>query len=377
VLEYRNSIWTALKEDRTLEENVTSARTVQLTTKGSKTKSPLRLKERTLLRFWQERYQELLDEIPAWHRANERDRRIVPQFCCNGLLFYPQDSLGQHLLPFVNAHREHLMTRTASSARNTEEKEFLALYLRYALAEVDLQNFDTEDMQRRTAKYLTDHPVSPRAQYVRKVLDYRYRPWGMGVGGHLYTGRSTFQGNVARHFNDTWTIGVDLEIGYGRILLKSGFGGGFGRPVREPFTYNDTLYAASGRANLDHGEALLGYAVVDSKKIRLSPFSGVSEFGFGMKDNKGEVTYHGRQIGIDLDLKVDHWDATRIIATYGSSFMAKQNKGHSALRIRVGYERLFNEQDDGRLGGAQIIVRVGYGCYQGAGRRSRTWKHRN
>jgi hypothetical protein len=181
---------------------------------------------------------------------------------------------------------------------------------------------------------------------------------------------------VARHFNDTWTIGVDLEIGYGRILLKNGVGGGFGRPVRKPFTYNDTLYTASGRANLDHGEALLGYAVVDSKKIRFSPFCGVSEFGFGMKDDKGDVTYHGRQVGIDLDLKVDHWDATRIIATYGSSFMAKQNKGHSALRIRVAYERLFNEQDDERLGGAQIIVRVGYGCYQGAGRRERTWKHR-
>ena len=89
----------------------------------------------------------------------------------------------------------------------------LALYLRHVLADIDLEGFDTEDMQKRTATYLTNYPESPRSGYVRKVLDYRYAPWGMGVGGHLYTGRTNFGGNLAKRFNDTWTIGVDLEIG--------------------------------------------------------------------------------------------------------------------------------------------------------------------
>lgn len=377
VLEYRNTVWGMIREDRTNGSDVASPITVWPTRSGERIRSPFDMKERTLLRFWQGHYQELLAEIAAWEHKHDLFGRVPPKFCCYGLPYSPEDSLGQRLLPFMYAHHEDVLARSQASDRMPEEKDFMALYLRYALADIDLKGFDTRDMQQRTAAYLTKYPESPRSRYVRKVLDYRYKPWGMGVGGHLYTGRTNFRGNMAKRFNDTWTIGVDLEIGYGRLLLKSGFGLGFGRPVITPFTYNDTLYQAKSRADLDEGEALLGFAMVDSRKVRLSPFGGVSEFGFGMKGDKGDVTYHGRQVGVDFDLKVDHWDATKNIYTYGSAFMAKQNKGHSSVRLRIAYEQLFNEHDDSLLGGSQLIVRIGYGCYQGAGRRIRTWKHRD
>lgn len=376
VLEYRNNVWGLMREDSAIGSDLASSTTALLTRKGNRIRSPFDMKERTLLRFWQGHYQELLDEIAAWNKKHDLFGRVPPHFCCYSLPYYPEDSLGQRLLPFANAQRDDLVARSQASDRTPEEKEFLALYLRYALADIDLKGFDTEDMQKRTATYLTNYPESPRSGYVRKVLDYRYAPWGMGVGGHLYTSRTNFRGNLAKRFNDTWNIGVDLEIGYGRLLLKSGLQFGFGRSVKTPFAYNDTLYAADSRAIPFEGEALLGYAIVDGGRIRLSPFSGVSEFSFQMKDDKGPVTYHGRQVGIDFDLKVDHWDATKNLVTYGSCFMAKQNKGHTALRIRLAYERLFNEHDDAFLGGSQVIVRIGYGCYQGAGRRIRTWKHR-
>lgn len=371
---YRNSVWTTIRGDRTIASDIASGITIRLKKNKSRTRSPFDQKERTLLRFWQGHYPELLDEAIAWECRHDMFGMVAPWFCCSGMQFSPDDSLGQHLLPFMNARRDHLLAGAEASNRTREEKDFLALHLRYVLADFDLEHFDTEDMQRRTAKYLADYPDSPRARYVSTVLDYRYAPWGMGVGGHLYTGTSIFQGNIATYLNSACFIGVDLEIGYGRLMLKSGFGGGIGRPIKNPFTYNELDYDTDTKVSMSDGEALLGYALVDSKRIRLAPFGGVSECGVRAKDDNGAMTYHGRQAGIDFDLKVDHWDATKNIVTYGSSFMAKQNKGHSALRIRIAYERLFNEHDEARLGGSQFIVRVGYGCYQGAGRRIRTWK---
>ena len=188
--------------------------------------------------------------------------------------------------------------------------------------------------------------------------------------GHLF-----FDGNLSTYFNDTWFIGGELSISWANAILMGGFGGGLSRPTKAPpLAYTEFVYTAESRTASSFGHALLGYSVWDRKHIRITPFLGFSGLGFSIDEDNGNVLFKGRQAGVDIDWKFSHWQE---LFDYQTAFANKFHQGYWAVRLRLGYEGLFNEKDNARFGGSQVFVRVGIAYFEGYGRRVKTWKHRS
>lgn len=368
-LDHRSALWHGLVTRQLLEGRDIDAVVAIQGTKEVHVRAVLNARERTLLRFWTHSYDSLLSEIALGRDAHNGYWHSRLKFCC----YWTSDSLEMKLLSFMQEHQAEVLNDMSASSLSSSDKSFLALYLRSVLAYQDLQAFSTDTMLQETRRFLDEHAGSRQSFYVRKTLDQQYRPGGFGTGGYFFMGPSFFDGNMSKYFNNTWYIGGELSFSYSRAVLIAGFGRGLTRPIKAPFTYNEVDYTTETRTASGFGHALLGYAVLDNAHVRATPFLGFGGVGFSADDDNGNVTFPGRQIGLDLDWKFSHWQE---LVDYRTAFTNKFHQGYWAIRLRLGYERLFNSNDDATFGGSQIFVRLGISYFEGYGRRVKTWKHR-
>lgn len=367
-LEYRSTLRDALLADRPIDPVLCDA-VIVLQGKGKGFHyAVLNPRERALLCFWLKDYDGLLRDVALGRDAHTGGWAPRTAFCCHSA----PDSLEHTLLGLLKEQETRSLSDLEASSRSASDKAFLALYLRSVLAFHDLQGFSTDPMLQATKLFLDEHPGSPYEPYVRRILDQRYERGGVGTGCFFFVGPSFFSGKLSKYFNDTWHIGAELSLSYSKALLIAGFGGGLSRPIKAPFTYNEFDYTRETTTRSGFGHALVGYVVLDNKRIRVAPVAGFGGVGFSANGDNGNVTFPGRQVALDFDWKFfrseEVWD-------YPSAFAAKFHESYWALRLRFGYETLFNSNDDATFGGSQVFLRLGLSYFTGNGRRVKTWKH--
>lgn len=372
--EFRNALWPNLMAGNEPRPREIHARVGHVRKKGVQLRDILSNREKTLLRFWTRQYDSLLTEPFSGIDAHQGYYNMRPK-CFNGCYIWdPSDSLNAQLLAFMYERREILQNDISASSLSASDKDFLAMYLRSVFAYRDLAAFSTDSMLQETARFLDNHPGSAQELYVRKTLDQRYKPGGFGTGGYFFAGPSFFVGNMSKYFNDTWFIGGELSFSWAKAMIMAGFGGGLSRPIKAPFSYNDFAYTTETRTASGFGHALLGYAALDSRHLRITPFIGTAGVGFSAEEDNGNVVFYGRQAGVDIDWKFSHWQE---VVSYPTAFGNKFHEGYWASRLRFGYEGLFHASDDATFGGSQVILRLGISYFEGYGRRVKTWKRRS
>ncbi len=372
--EFRNALWQNLTTGKEPRPHELHARVGHVHKKGVQLRDVLSNREKTLLRFWTRQYDSLLTEPISGIDAHQGYYKMRPK-CFNACYIWdPCDSLNARLLTFTYERREMIQADINTSSLSALDKEFLVMYLRSVFAYRDLTAFSTDTMLQETGRFLDNHPGSAQELYVRKTLDQRYKPGGFGTGGYFFAGPSFFDGNMSKYFNDTWFIGAELSFSWAKAMIMAGYGGGLTRPINAPFSYNDFAYTTETRTASGFGHALLGYAVIDSRHLRITPFFGTAGVGFSAEEDNGNVVFYGRQAGVDIDWKFSHWQE---VVSYPTAFGNKFHEGYWAVRLRLGYEGLFNENDDATFGGSQVFVRLGISYFEGYGRRVKTWKHRS
>ena len=98
------------------------------------------------------------------------------------------------------------------------------------------------------------------------------------VDGYLNLGTGYFFGSLGQAFRQRYNFGLGSELCLHRYVLglRVHFGG---VEVRENFTNNGIVYPA-GSISLTNPEVSVGYQLLQTKKVSLSPFIGVSLYHF-------------------------------------------------------------------------------------------------
>lgn len=158
-----------------------------------------------------------------------------------------------------------------------------------------------------------DDLIQLRLNDARSTADelpaYTKSHWGYGVHGGL--GSSVFSGSLADYFDPTFNVNFGFDIAYKRLILTLD-GALSTSHVRTAFEEGQT-WAKGDRANYSIATAALGYTLLSTHCIKITPMAGCafSEFALQSK-KKGSETKKYRinslnwMAGLSTDLIINH-----------------------------------------------------------------------
>lgn len=167
---------------------------------------------------------------------------------------------------------KHLLKYNLDEAQlAAEDNAFLTLFLDWLVGSND--NIEQKNWNVEADKFLTDYPNSDYEWFVRHWIRKPYEvesDWGWGMGFNLCSGFST--GSLAQPIIG---FGLDFDIAYQRLFMFLGY------HVMAANTRIDQHLSDGGLCPKGYHVgwmpmyADLGYAVVDNRSIRITPFVGV------------------------------------------------------------------------------------------------------
>ena len=167
---------------------------------------------------------------------------------------------------------KHLLKYNLDEAQlAAEDNAFLTLFLDWLVGSND--NIEQKNWNIEADKFLTDYPNSDYEWFVRHWIRKPYEEesdWGWGMGFNLCSGFST--GSLAQPIIG---FGLDFDIAYQRLFMFLGY------HVMAANTRIDQHLSDGGLCPKGYHVgwmpmyADLGYAVVDNRSIRITPFVGV------------------------------------------------------------------------------------------------------
>jgi hypothetical protein len=264
----------------------------------------------------------------------------------------------------LDHERENIIDSINHSALDSDEKDFLKLYLASILLHQDLRRFDADQLNRDAEIFLEKYKNSKYSEYVENVIYIKLKPMNFGMGFGLFSGYNTLNGNISSYFKNNIPIGVNMELGYKRILLKGEFSASLSQHLKKSFDYKNNILTADSTHCLIDGSLNVGYALLDKTKYTLTPFIGIGRQSISLSKNIDMLFYSTLNFGVDLDWKYSN-------KIYFGIIYEGQDKMSWHLRLRLGYTQLKNE--DSRFNGSLIYTKIEIGFYSNTMKRIR-WK---
>lgn len=185
-----------------------------------------------------------------------------------------------------------------------------------------------------------------------KIPEFETRNFGYAM--HAGFGSGFFTGSLGEHFAPTFNFMYGFDFAYKKSIFYLN-GTLAGDKVRKDYIFAESWYEGQ-RANVTIIDVSYGYALIDNKKIKFSPFAGlgITEFtGKNKNDKKGEprIVDYNMIFGINIDYKI----RTRLKLVPNHYFGVKE-KVETSVRARLYITRAKYYED---LQGYSINLTIG------------------
>ena len=258
-----------------------------------------------LILYWTREYNELIEVIKETDSLElaSFQKKIKP---LNDLLFTKVRDKSRESKAF-------LIGSVSNSELKPVDKEFLKMNLNFLLSGEDYTLIDQDYLNNQADDFLNDFPDSDYEEFTRKYIRFKYRASNWGMGMDFFTGYGIYTGSLSDAFRNHVPIGIAFDISYKRLTLYLRDYISFNKSKLD-ISYPEVIWPEGSRAQVFLPEASLGYVVADSKKLKLTPFAGISaadispstadeEDDPGLEDVGLEYTTTWT-VGLNLDLKM-------------------------------------------------------------------------
>lgn len=274
--------------------------------------------EHWLLLYWTEEFEELL---PLLQGVDENFygnlyQKIQPS----------QDRMFAHIHGKSVAWKTKLEWKISKASLEQEEKDFLQLNLEWLLSDESQADY-LDKLNRRADLFLAAYPESEYEGFVRQELRYKYVPSDWGLGMEFFAGYGLFNGELADSFTNPVVIGFGFDGEYRKFTLNLRMALLPGKTAKELSNRRGDIWQKGEPTNGALGEITLGYAILESDKIKFSPFAGIGVAEItapenDLKENPGlerlavgsDVAY---SLGGNLDFKLG-WNTGEIVENKSS-----------------------------------------------------------
>ncbi|MBD0254726.1 MAG: hypothetical protein ICV83_03315 [Cytophagales bacterium] len=270
----------------------------------------------------------------------------------------PQDGLYEAALDYVRGRSDELAGAVAQSSLSTEDKQLMGIYLRLLLAGKDKEKTAKLDADIKT--YLAAYPATPYESFLRRFIAPEYESSRFGYGLDFHSGTAWFSGKAGTVFNPGANLGHGFEFSWDRYMFYLRNYIGLGK-TSQAFTYRGE-WRQGLRINYYVPEVSVGYLLLDTKRIRIVPFAGISAFSVAPTtkevnaDPANDVQLSFKRpftVGVNLDVK---------LAPTQHLGLGYQEAGFWMLKIRGGF-RSARARFDANFTGSVIYLDLGIGGF--------------
>jgi hypothetical protein len=188
----------------------------------------------------------------------------------------PADNLFELTQAYLARHLDELSSRARQAKFQPEDSTFLQLGLQLlALGRNPVPENLNLDLQRFLSKY----PRSNYGYFVSRMVRPEYEPSRFSYGLDFHSGTGFFTGGLNEVFRPLHNVGHGFEFGWDRyfLYLRNYIGSA---ETRVPYTRNGRTWAAGQRLNYFVPEISVGYRLLESKWLVVTPFVGLSWCNF-------------------------------------------------------------------------------------------------
>ena len=258
-------------------------------------------------------------------QSEKRTRKVQPT----------DKQLGAKLYEFSYIYLQKIYKQIEASNLTVEDKELLKLSLNDIFdnsnVTQNLRQKAQDDINQQCDSFLTKFKASKYEHYIRNQIRRVFKQADWAFGEEASFGYLNTQGKTKNYLSDGlgFAFGVDGYYKRMAMFLRASV---FINQVKTniPFENLSTLYAGTS-ANLSIVELSLGYQLVDTKNIAITPFGGIGgnfldptentiENDPGLKNK--ELASLCTLVGVNCDIKFKN-----------TSF----NPSYTAVRLRLSY----------------------------------------
>lgn len=285
--------------------------------------------EDILLSYWTQEYFDILSQINLL-KIQFDNVKVTPE----------KDNLFLKVQSESIKNYYALVQSIKKSDIDVEDKDFLELLLNYLISEkfnyALFRGVYMEDdkLDVLGAAFLNKYPESKYSKFVNDRMRNIYTKSDWAIGADIFSGYGISTGNAAINFKNHVPIGVGFDIYYKKYVLYLRDYIGFDRTLND-INYNGVTWNKKSQVRIYLPEASLGYPIISGKKLRMTPFAGIS----GLSYSPTLV-----DINENKDLKVFEKFTSKAVVGLNMDFIFSN--------MSTGY--LFNKDDE-------LFIRLRYG----------------
>ena len=284
--------------------------------------------EQWLISYWTGEFYDVLDSVNYYYTKGNKNYQDK--------IFPPEDRLYYKLVEKSWNELEQLEGEILTSDLNEDQKDFLLLHLNFMIAGEPLNTITQDEINEMADLFIEKHPAGKYTELVKNNIRYKFKASNWGFAFDFFAGYAIQTGELSSQFNNGFALGHGFDIEYKKFTLFLRNYIGFPKTLREQEVEGIT-WEKDMRVTQFLPEASIGYSVVDTEKIKLSPFAGIGGVGFSPveadiqdrpeldESTVGFVTSY--TVGANLDFKLG-WNTGAIFPN---------NKTYWFVRCRYGY----------------------------------------
>lgn len=312
--------------------------------------------EEWLINYWLEDYQKILTGIDPYDSglANTIQIRVQPT---GDYLFY---KLREQIISKKSILREKII----SSSYSQENKDFLVLNFEFLTIENDYNENVQDRLNSLSNDFLNNYPESQFSKYVREYIRLEFKPSKWGFAFEFFSGYGIFTDNLSNDFTNNVPIGIAFDVFYKKYVLFLRNYIGFSRTTN-PIEFDEGTWRDDAQVRVFLPEASIGYLLLDSKRLKLMPFAGISSTSISPTeydlnrieeyDNVGLDFTTTYSYGINLDFVLRKSGRVPIISS--------NEQSNWFIRLRYSYNQpQFHKKYD-RFDGGFHYITIGFGGF--------------
>lgn len=297
--------------------------------------------EQLFLNYWLGNYDEILETIPVIdtiipnehsHYYYRHSYPIPESLDGSDPKINPQpDVLVNEIIKKLKRDKDAVAQEIDYSSLGDMEKSLLKLYLKYSLFQYDFENESLEWYGHHYNRWNSDTIVKgalndeanlfidsfPNSQYknfVRRYIRFEYAKIKTGIGFEFFLGGSGLSGYLSDKFLNPANWGAAIDVCPGRAMISLRYQGGVSK-LTDSIPFDGAIWKKKADARFRLPEADIGFSVVDSKRIRLTPFAGIASMSICPPSSDRDsipdydlVGFSGSRtiaLGLSFDLKLN------------------------------------------------------------------------